>query len=64
MTYMEKSRHIWGVLDSNDCLIDVSNTERGAKNYATRHGYIRIGYRIGYNAFATHEKIGNEWVEI
>ena len=52
---------IYGVLDSNNCLIDTSRTERGCKRYATLNGYNKIGYRIGYNAFISHEKINNKW---
>lgn len=52
---------IYGVLDSNDCLIDVSRTERGAKIYATKHGYNVIGYRLGYHAFRCAEKINGKW---
>lgn len=37
----------YGILDSNDCHIDVSNTEKGAKNYATRHGYKKVSVRYG-----------------
>lgn len=54
---------IYGILDSNDCLIDVSNTETGAKRYATLNGYDKIGYRVGYNAFILAEKINNKWVK-
>lgn len=52
---------IYGVLDSNDCLIDISKTERGAKRYATLNDYNKIGYRLGYHAFISHEKINNKW---
>lgn len=55
---------IYGVLDSNNCLIDVSRSERGAKRYATNHGYNKIGYRVGYNAFICAEKINNKWQEV
>ena len=37
--------NIYGVLDSNSCHIDVSTTERGAKCYATRHGYTSVSVR-------------------
>lgn len=55
---------IYGVIDSNNAIIDVSHSEIGAKQYATRNGYNKIGYRIGYDAIITHEKIKNKWVEI
>ena len=55
----------YGVLDSNNCHIDVSKTERGAKNYATRHGYktVSIRYNSGYNVVVVAEKIYNKWVK-
>lgn len=48
---MSANNNIYGVLDSNDCHIDVSRSERGAKSYATRHGYrkVSIRYNYGYN---------------
>ena len=52
---------IYGVLNSELCLIDTSKTERGAKQYATRHGYNLIGFRLGYNAFILAEKINGKW---
>lgn len=55
---------IYGVLDSNNCLIDISRSERGCKRYATLNGYDKVGYRIGYNAFILAEKINNKWVKL
>lgn len=52
---------IFGVINKEGCLIDTSLTEQGAKNYATRHSYKLIGYRVGYNAKTTHQKIGGKW---
>jgi len=52
---------IYGIIDSNNCLIDTSKTERGAKIYATRNDYNKIGFRIGYNAFICAEKINGKW---
>lgn len=42
---------IYGVLDKNNCQIDISRSEKGAKRYATLHGYNKVGFRIGYNVF-------------
>ena len=41
----------YGILDSQNCHIDVSRTEKGAKNYATRNGYktVSIRYSCGYD---------------
>lgn len=55
---------IFGILDNDNCLIDISKTERGCKRYATIHGYTEIGYRIGYNAFTLAKKVGKKWVTI
>ena len=37
--------HIYGVTDTNEIHTDVSKTERGAKKYATRHGYDKVSIR-------------------
>jgi len=55
---------IFGVLDSNNCLIDVSLSERGCKRYATLNNYNSIGYRVGYNAVIFAKKIKNKWVKV
>lgn len=52
---------IYGVLNSDLCLIDTSKTELGVKQYATRNGYNLIGFRIGYTAFILAEKIDGKW---
>lgn len=52
---------IYGVLDKDNCLIDVSLSERGTKVFATKNGYNKVGYRIGYNAFILAEKVKNKW---
>lgn len=54
---------IYGVLDSNDCLIDISLNKTAVKRYATLNGYAKIGYRFGYHAFFCSEKINNKWVD-
>lgn len=53
---------IYGVLDNNNCLIDISRSERAAKIYATKNNYTKVGYRLGYNAFISAEKINNKWI--
>lgn len=42
--------HTYGVVNNNGEHIDVSMTEKGAKIYATRHGYskVSIRYNNGY----------------
>ena len=54
---------VYGILGSEDNHIDVSNTERGAKSYATRHGYNKVSKRVGYNACVVSEKVNGKWVK-
>lgn len=55
----------YGVLDSNNIHTDVSKTERGAKQYATRHGYtqVSIRYNSGYDVDIIAVKNGRKWVK-
>ena len=55
---------IYGILDNNDCLIDVSLSLKAAKRYATLNGYNKVGYRVGYNAFVLCEKVGTKWINL
>jgi hypothetical protein len=43
---------------------DVSNTLKGAKRYATIHGYKKVGIRFnsGYHASVAAVKVNNKWV--
>lgn len=54
---------IYGVLDEDDCLIDISLSEKGTKRFATLNGYTKVGYRLNgsYNAFILAKKIKNKW---
>ena len=52
---------IYGVLDKNNCQIDISRSEKGTKRYATLNGYKTVSYRIGYNVFIFAEKLKNKW---
>lgn len=36
----------FGVISHNGSHTDVSLTEKGAKNYATRHGYTKVSIRL------------------
>lgn len=56
-------KRIYGVITTEGTLIDTSFTEKGAKNYASKHGYDRVGYRIKYNVTETHRKVGKKWIE-
>lgn len=54
---------IYGIVNAEGTHYDVSKTEKGAKNYASRHGYTRvtIRYNGGYVAVVISEKKGNRW---
>jgi len=57
--------NIYGVLDRNDCHIDVSTSLKGTKRYATRNGYTKVSirYNAGYIADILFEKVNGKWVE-
>jgi hypothetical protein len=59
-------QHTYGVLNAQGIHTDVSKTEKGAKNYATRHGYTRVSIRYngGLYVCAISEKKGNRWKSI
>ena len=54
---------IYGIIDSQGAHIDVSKTERGAKCYATRHGYNEVSIRpnCGYVAYTVAVKDNGKW---
>ena len=52
---------IYGVLDKNNCQIDISRSEKGVKRYATINDYKTVSYRVGYNVFILAEKLKNKW---
>ena len=45
---------------------DVSNSEKGAKNYATRNGYNEVSIRFngGYNVQVIAKKINGKWEKV
>jgi len=53
----------YGIVTSSGEYIDVSKTKRGAKNYATRHGYknVYIRFNSGYHLEAVAYKIEGIW---
>lgn len=58
---------IYGVVNSQtNEFIDVSKTERGAKQIATRGGYTMVGYRLCSDYFPrlTHVKKSGKWVAV
>lgn len=58
-------QHTYGVI-VNGTHIDVSKTEKGAKNYASRHGHTKVSIRYngGYVAAVIAEKKGKRWHEV
>ena len=54
---------IYGILNAEDCHIDVSNSLHGAKCYASRNGYKKISERVGYNVVRTWAKVLGKWVK-
>lgn len=57
-------QNIFGVIDSNGIHTDVSNTERGAKIYATKNGYniVSVRYNCGYIVGIVAKKEGKKWI--
>lgn len=58
-------QNIYGVL-IDGAHHDVSSTERGAKNYATRNGYltVTVRYNGGYIAEQIAHKYTGKWQQI
>lgn len=54
---------IYGVLDSNDCHIDISTSLKCTKRAATNQGYkfVSARYNGGCNAQILFEKVGKNW---
>lgn len=55
----------YGVLNANNEHIDVSKSEKGAKQYATRNGYAKVSirYNSGYSVDIIAVKINNKWIK-
>lgn len=56
-------QRIYGIINKDNSLIDVSSTLLGAKQYATRNDYKKVGYRVGYNVIETWTKVEKKWVK-
>jgi hypothetical protein len=59
--------HTYGIVNSQGIHIDVSLTEKGAKNYATRNGYksISIRYNSGCIVAIVAKKTSNgKWIKV
>lgn len=55
---------VYGVCNKELVHYDVSNTERGAKQYATRHGYdiVSVRFNSGYIVDIIARKVNGKWV--
>lgn len=56
--------NVFGVVNPDGVHTDVSNSERGAKRYATLNGYSKVSvrYNLGYNVEIIAERINKKWV--
>ena len=56
----------FGVLDKNNCHVDISNSEKSTKRYATKHGYDTISARLngGYHVLIVAKRVNNKWKRI
>jgi len=61
---MKTLSNIYGVLDRNDCHIDVSLSLIGAKRVATKEGYSKVScrYNSGYDVEILFQKVNGKWV--
>lgn len=61
-----ENKHTYGIETLSFGYIDISNSLRGAKNFATRHGYtsVFIRYNNGYVINKVAEKVNNKWVNL
>jgi plastocyanin domain-containing protein len=57
--------NIYGVVNNKGEHIDVSKSEKGAKNFATRNHYnkVSIRYNSGYDVDIISVKKGRKWVK-
>ena len=58
--------YIYGIINKDNCLIDISRNEKSCKRYATLNGYNKIGCRNvnSYNAMLVAEKVDGRWQSI
>ena len=58
--------NVYGVTDSSGIHTDTSKTLKGAKRYATNHGYTKVSvrYNCGYIVEIVAEKIKGKWLDV
>lgn len=56
----------YGIVNRDGEHIDVSKSEKGAKQYATRRGYdkVSIRYNSGYDVDIIAFKKGKKWISV
>jgi hypothetical protein len=67
LTTKNNFMNTYGILNREDVHIDVSISEKGAKNYATRNGYkkVSIRYHNGYVVKLIAEKNSRgKWIKV
>lgn len=54
----------YGIINRDGIHIDVSNSEKGAKNFATRNGYTKVSIRYNGSCHVSviSVKVANKWV--
>lgn len=57
--------HTYGIINREGAHIDVSHSEKGAKQYATLHGYTKVSirYNDGYIVDVIAIKTSNRWIK-
>lgn len=60
------SNSLYGVSSEKGGYTDISYSERGAKAYATRHGYKDVYRRNVNHYYIIHiaSRVGNKWVKV
>lgn len=53
---------MYGIADEDNTHHDISLSERGAKNWATRNGFSIVTRRVGYSAVYIAQKVNGKWV--
>jgi hypothetical protein len=52
---------VYGVLDRNNCHIDISTSLKGTKRYATNNQYDTVSVRNDYNVTILFKKVNGNW---
>ena len=57
--------HTYGIVNKDGIHIDVSSSEKGAKQYATLNGYTKVSVRFNgsCNVYVIALKVANRWIK-